>query len=297
MKRHALAAAALLLAAAARAAEPAKKGSTEISQDITVRAKAAAPALAVPPPSASKPVVDEVLRSLDLGRGEGSGPRAETVRVAPESARLETPFPEPPFLALSPENIRALYDSWTFEVREADGGIVTKSEGVGVLRERVDWDGAGADGRLEIAPGKRYFYRFTGRRGGREFVVESDPVDVESFTRRQYGGETRMEVAIEDVFVEGKTAFATGAERYLARMADALRAGDPRPDGTYRFELYSKDARGKLAKARAKALLKRLAAALSADPAKVKLSVLPAERSEALAAFVPPSKGPRLHIE
>ena len=285
----------LLAAASALAAAPAKgKAATEISQDITVKAKAAGPALAVPPPSASRPVVDEVLSSIDLGRGGYGKPAAETVRVTPESSRLEAPFPEPPFLALSPENIRALYDSWTFEIRDADGGIAMRTEGVGVLREAVDWDGAGPDGRLALAAGKRYRYRFTGRRGSREFVIESDPVDIKSFTRRQYGGETRLEAAVDEVFTDGKATFATGAERYLDRMTDALRAGDPRPDGTYRFELYAKDLRGKLVAARVKALVKRVSAALRCDPAKVKVQPLPAERSEALAAFVPPMKGPAL---
>jgi len=283
----------LVAAAALAAAAPASK--TEISQDITVHGKASGPALAVPPPSPSKPVVNEVLSSLTLGRGEGTPP--ETVRVTPESTRLERPFPEPPFLALSPENIRALYDSWTFEVRAVDGEIVSRTEGVGLLREKVDWDGAGPDGRLSIAAGRRYRYRFVGRRGGREFVIESDPVTLTSFTHREYAGETRLEVAIFEIFTEGKSSFATGAERYLDAMADALRAGEARADGTYRFELYSPKPREKLAAARVKALKKRLAASLRADPDKVKVSPLPAERGEGLAALVPPSKGARLRIE
>lgn len=284
----------LLAAAAALAAEPPSK-KTEISQDITVHGKASGPALAVPPPSPSKPVVNEVLNSLTLGRGEGAPP--ETVRVTPESTRLERPFPEPPFLALSPENIRALYDSWTFEVRAVDGEIVSRAEGIGLLREKVDWDGAGPDGRLSIAAGRRYRYRFVGRRGGREFVVESDPVTLKSFTHREYAGETRLEAAVEEIFADGKSSFATGAERYLDAMADALRAGEARADGTYRFELYSPKPREKLAAARVKALKKRLAASLRADPDKVKVSPLPAERGEGLAALVPPSKGARLRIE
>lgn len=284
-----------LLAAAALAAEPAPKAS-EISQDITVRGKAAGPAPSVPPPSAAKPVVDEVLESLTLGRGKGDAPPA-TVRVTPESARLEKPFPEPPFLALSPENIRALYDSWTFEVRAADGEIVSRAEGIGLLREKVDWDGAGPDGRLSVAAGRRYRYRFVGRRGGREFVIESDPVTLTSFTHREYAGETRMEVAVYEVFPDGKSTFATGAERYLDAMTDALRAGEPRPDGTYRFELYAAQPRAKLTAARAKALVKRLAASLGADADKVKVAPMPAERGEGLAVLVPPSKGARLRIE
>lgn len=285
----------ILLAVAAHAAAPSKPKS-ELSQDITVHAKAAAPALAVPPPSAAKPVVDEVLGSLSLGRGEG-GAKPETVRVTPETMRLEKPFPEPPFLALSPENIQAIYDSWTFEVRGMDGEFMARSEGVGLLREKLDWDGAGPDGRLSLVAGKRYRYRFIGRRGGREFIVESDPVTIKSFTHREYAGETRLEAVIDEIFTDGKSTFATGYDRYLEAMTDSLRTGEPRRDGTYRFELYSAQPRGKLAAARAKALRKKLASALKADPAKVKVTVMPAERGEAIAALVPPSKGARLRNE
>jgi hypothetical protein len=227
--------------------------------------------------------VDVVLGSLSLGRGERKAP-PPTVRVTPESGRVERPFPEPPFLALSPENIRALYDSWTFEVRAVDGDVVFKSDGVGLLREKLDWDGAGPDGRLWVAAGRRYRYRFTGRRAGREFVIESDPVALTSFMHREYAGETRLEVAAYEIFTEGKATFATGAERYLEAMTDALRAGEPRRDGTYRFELYAPQPRGKLARARAKALKKKLAAALRADEEKVTVAPMPVERGEALAA-------------
>jgi hypothetical protein len=286
----------LLLAAAALAADPASTGKSEMSQNITVVGKAAAPTLSVPPPSPSKPIVDEVLQSLALGRGAGpAGP--ETVRVSPETTRLERPFPEPPFLALSPENIRALYDAWTFEIRSDDGELATRSEGVSILRESIDWDGSGPDGRLAIAAGRRYHYRFTGRRGGREFAIESDPVLIQSFTRREYAGETRLEAAIDEIFPDGKSSYATGAERYLDAMAEALRAGDARADGSYKFELYTKKPRGKLAAARAKALAKTFAAALLVEPKRVKVSPLPVERGEALAAFVPPSKGARIGNE
>jgi hypothetical protein len=264
-----------------------------MSQNITVVGKAAAPSLSVPAPSPSKPVVDEVLQSLSLGRGAGpSGP--ETVHVSPETSRLERPFPEPPFLALSPENIRALYDAWTFAILSDDGEIAARSEGVSILRESIDWDGSGSDGRLAIVAGRRYHYRFTGRRGGREFAIESDPVPIKSFTRREYAGETRLEVAVEEIFPDEKSSYATGAERYLDAMAEALRAGDARADGTFKFELYAKAPRGKLAAARAKALAKTFAAALLVEPLRVKVALMPVERGEALAAFVPPAKGARI---
>ena len=285
----------MLLAAAAFAADS-SSGKSEMSQNITVVGKAAAPTLAVPPPSPSKPVVDEVLHSLSLGRGAGpSGP--ETVHVSPETSRLERPFPEAPFLALSPENIRALYDAWTFEIRSDDGELATRSEGVSILRESIDWDGSGPDGRLVLSPGRRYHYRFTGRRGGREFAIESDPVTIKSFIRREYAGETRLEVTIDEIFPEEKSSYATGAERYLNAMAEALRAGDARADGTFKFELYTKFPRGKLAAARVKALAKTFAAALLSDPKRIQIQPMPVERSEALSAFVPPSKGARLGNE
>ena len=285
----------LLLAVSALAADS-SSGKSEMSQNITVVGKAAAPTLAVPPPSPSKPVVDEVLQSLSLGRGAGSsGP--ETVHVSPETSRLERPFPEAPFLALSPENIRALYDAWTFEIRSDDGELATRSEGVSILRESIDWDGSGPDGRLALVPGRRYHYRFTGRRGGREFAIESDPVTIQSFLRREYAGETRLEVAIDEIFPDGKSSYATGAERYLNAMAEALRAGDARADGIFKFELYTKVPRGKLVAGRVKALAKTFASALLTDPKRVIIQPMPVERGEALAAFVPPSKGARLGNE
>jgi hypothetical protein len=285
-------------AAAAFAASPGAggQGQSEISQDITVKGKAGGPSLALPPPAASKPVIEEVLHSLSLGR-KGELSAQPTVRVTPEMMRFERPFPEPPFLAFSPENIRALYDDWTFEVRSEDGQIVSHTEGVGSVRETLDWEGSGVDGRLAVSAGHRYHYRFTGRRGGREFAIESDPVLLKSFTRRQYGGETRLEAAIDEIFPDGKAAFATGAERYLDVMADALRAGDARADGSYRFELYGEKPRGKLAAARLAALVDRFSSALGAESSRIQVSLLPSERGPALAAFVPPAKGERLRNE
>ncbi|UPT72848.1 MAG: hypothetical protein M0D55_13070 [Elusimicrobiota bacterium] len=160
----------------------------ELSEDITVKARAAGAAgVQVAPPTASKPVIDEVLRSLSLGRGR-LAPAAERIRVGGDVARYLRPYPEAPFLALSPANIVALYDEWSFEVLDNEGEIVMKSDGVGMLNEKIDWDGAGPDGRLAVVAGRSYRYRFTGRRAGRAFVVESDPVPLRSFTWREYAG-------------------------------------------------------------------------------------------------------------
>lgn len=265
---------------------------TELSQDITVKAKAAGPGLVVPPPSASKPVIEEVLRSLDLAKDAGT-PGSTRIRVGGDPGRFDRPFPEPPYLALSPANIEALYDSWTFEVF-AEREPVWRAEGVGILRERLDWEGQGPTGALALSAGRSYRYRFTGRRGGRSFVIESEPVRLDSFVHREYVGETRLEAAVGLVFEEGKAVFAKTARPYLDQMAERLRLGEPRADGTYRFELYVPDARAKLAQERAKALVKRFADHLVVGTARVKVALIPETRGEALACFLAASKGPGL---
>jgi hypothetical protein len=210
---------------------------------------------------------------------------------------LQEPFAQPPFLALSPQHIRAYYDSWTFEIRNDANEVVSQSDGVGVVRESIEWDGAGPDGRLELAPGRAYHYRFIGKSGKQQFIIESDPVMIKSFSRRQYGGETRLEVSIDEIFIDGRTALAPGADRYISLMVEALRNGEKREDGSYRFELYSSHVRGPLTKARVNALIRDVSAALHVDAVHVSVLPMPAERGEALAVFLPASKGARLHVE
>ncbi|MBI2788616.1 MAG: hypothetical protein HYX59_08045 [Elusimicrobia bacterium] len=287
--------ASLLLALALSAwAAPSK---SELSQDMTIKARAAGGAgVQVAPPTASKPVIDEVLRSLSLGRG-AKAPAAERIRTGGDVARFQRPFPEPPFLALSPANIVAVYDEWSFEVLDNEGDIVWKSDGVGMLNEKVDWDGGGPDGRLAVVAGRSYHYRFTGRRAGRAFVVESDPVPLKSFTHREYAGETRLEADLALIFEDGKAEFTKDAGTWIDAFASRLRLGEPRADGNYKLELAAKEVRAKLTQARAKALGRRLAKSLLVAPERVVVGLMPAMRGEAVSAFLPPSKGPALRVE
>ncbi len=282
----------LLLSALAGAAE----SKSAISEDITIKARAAATGIQVAPPSASKPVIDEVLRSLSLGRG-ARAPAAERIRAGGDVARFSRPFPEPPFLALSPANIVAVYDEWAFEVLEDTGEIVWKTDGIGMLQERLDWDGSGPNGLLAVIPGRSYRYRFTGRRAGRAFVIESDPVPLRSFSHAEYAGETRLEAEMGLIFEQGKDAFAKDSKQWLEAIASRLRLAEPRVDGSYRLELAMKDLRGPLAEKRKKALNKHFAKALLVPPAKVTVELSPAMRGEAVAALLPPSKGASLRIE
>jgi len=270
---------------------------SELSQDITIKARAAGAAgVQVAPPTASKPVIDEVLRSLSLGRG-ASAPAAERIRVGGDVARFARPFPEPPFLALSPANIEAVYDEWVFEILDSEGDIVWKSDGVGMLNDKVDWDGGGPDGRLMVVAGRSYHYRFTGRRAGRSFVVESDPVPLKSFTHREYAGETRLEADVDLFFNKESAVLVKDAGLWVDAFASRLRQGEPRADGNYKVELSAKDMRGKVTQARAKALRRSLAKSLLVAPERVVVSLMPAIRGEAVSAFLPPSKGAALRIE
>jgi len=284
----------LLALALSAGAAPSK---SELSQDMTIKARAAGGAgVQVAPPTASKPVIDEVLRSLSLGRG-AKAPAAERIRTGGDVARFQRPFPEPPFLALSPANIVAVYDEWSFEVVDNEGDIVWKSDGVGMLNEKVDWDGGGPDGRLAVVAGRSYRYRFTGRRAGRAFVVESDPVPLKSFTHREYAGETRLEADLALIFEDGKADFTKDAGTWIDAFASRLRLGEPRADGNYKLELAAKEVRAKLTQARAKALGRRLAKSLLVAPERVVVGLMPAMRGEAVSAFLPPSKGPALRVE
>lgn len=285
---------AALLLAAALAASAAERA--EISQDIIVRSRAAGTGVQVAPPAASAPVIDEVLRSLSLGRGAGA-PSAERVSVDPDAARFERPFPEPPFLSFSPANVEALYDEWTFEVLDDRGEAVWRSAGIGLLREVLEWDGGGPGGRLVVEPGRSYRYRFTGRRAGRAFVVESAFVPLRSFTHREYAGETRLEAAAGLFFAEGRPSLSDGGKRWVEAVAARLRAAEPRADGGYRLELLARVPGSALAKNRVRLLKRELARLLVVAPERVRVDRVPAPRGEAVAALLPPSRGGSLRIE
>ncbi len=261
-----------------------------ISQDITVKSKAAGPALAVPAPAAAPAVVDEVLDSLSLGRGDA--PQAPVTRVSVDESRLAGEFPPPPFLDFSPARVAARYDAWTFEVLDGERAV-WRREGSGPARERLSWDGAGRDGRLAAAAGRAYRYRFTGRRGGGSFVVESDPVTLRSFSRREYLGDTRLEVAASELFDDG-ARLSSRAGRYLRAIAARLEADGASGGDAPRFVLRSPRPRSPLAQARARALAAALAAALkSSSPPSVEVASDP-RGADAFDAFLPVPRGPTL---
>ncbi|MBI4372007.1 MAG: hypothetical protein HY552_06895 [Elusimicrobia bacterium] len=287
--------ASLLLAAAALAAAAGASREAAAPQDASIQARSPGPGLAVPPPEPAPAVVDEVLDSLLLGRGRG-GPAPARVGVTPEPARAPRPFPEPPYLALSPANIEALYDAWIFEV--FDGlELVFRSEGIGLLQEPLEWAGEGSDGRTAAVAGRGYRYRFTGRRGSRSFLIDSEPVRLDSLSRPEFSGATRLEAAASALFKEGQAEFADSAKLLLDALVERLRPPEARPGGVCRLAFYAFKPRSAAAKARAEALSGFLTSALRLKPSQVEVSVLPAESGEILAVVMPPSSGPIFQLD
>ncbi len=262
------------------------KDRPEIREEVTVRAKGGGPPLQLPPPTADKAVLQEVLSSLKLLR---DGPPAATVRLSAWARRLELPFPEPPYLALSPKAVAADHDSWAFEVLE-EGRVVWRSEGRGRIAERIAWEGTGPAGEMAARVGRSYQFRFTGR-GEKPFVISSEPLALKSLSYRDNLGRLRLEAAVSELFQEGKAAWRAGSDKYLAALAGRLRLLDPRSEPAL-FVLYAEKPKSALARARARTLRLYFSKRLLVAPSLVAVDILArAGREEAVACLLPPEAG------
>lgn len=277
----------LLLAAALQAKE---SDASALQQDISIRGKAAAGAgVQVSAPRADRAVADEVINSLDLTRKSQRAPVPHAT-VSGSSQRLERPFPEPPFLTLSPRTASDAYDRWTFEVFDESERVYSQS-GNGRLREALVWDGAGEAGGTAVRVERSYSFRFTGWDGDRAFVISSDPIRLSSLSYREFLGETHLEVSNEAVFSEGEASFAAGSSRFLNALGERLRRANLQGQ-PYRLTLYHDKPRGKLASARGRLVKKFFAKYLVITPERVEVDVLSAgARGEALACVLPPERG------
>lgn len=270
------------------AAENTKK--TEISQEISIKAEGVAgPSIQVPRPRPDKEVVDEVVRSLDLYKGEHKG-EAPGLTVPAGSRRLSRPFPEAPYLVFNPSAVQAPYDSWIFEV-VSGAEVVWRTEGAGRIKEPIEWDGTGSAGDTVIRVEKAYRFRFTGKNGPAEFAIASEPVTLKSLSYREYLGETRLEVATSALFARGKAAFGAGSDEFLAVIADRLRRVDA-VGSPYRFLLYDAAPKAELARARARKLKDYFSKLLLINPKLVEIDVLTAgARGESAVCVLPVEKG------
>lgn len=281
-----------LIFAGAGWAAPDEDGKTSVNEQITVKSHTNLGPLPVPPPSPTKALIDDVLSTLSFSKEKSS---VETVRVSPDVSRLALPFPDPPFLAFSPENIQANYDSWTFVVLNESEKPVWTSEGTGHLRDQVEWDGRGHDGRIALVPGHSYRYRFTGVRGSKKFRVESERIQFRSFSRPEVVGQKLYCVWSDVLFEANSDQLGPDAGTYLDAMLDAWRASG-QPAGTiYRGDFHFLTSRS-LAAARLAELRKHISDGLLVPPARIQIDLAPGP-GDFLSVDIAPPEGATLRIE
>jgi len=287
---------AFLFAASAAQAADRPKGKSEIQQEISIKAEGSAgPKITLPPPRGDKEVVDEVVRSLDLYKNDQKA-AAPGLTVPAGSRRLSRPFPEAPYLVFTPNAVQTPYDSWIFEVISG-AETIWRTEGLGRVKEPIEWDGSGSAGDTVVRVEKSYRFRFTGRNGPGEFTIASEPVTLKSLSYREYLGETKLEVASSVFFAKGKAAFAEEAEPYLTIFSERLRRVDLK-DQTYRFVIYDREPKRALAKARAEKIRRYFAKQLLITAKRVEVDVLTAgARGEAVVCVLPAEKGASIHNE
>lgn len=261
-----------------------------IREEIAVRAEApAGPAVIAPAPRAGRPVTDEAIRALDLESFERRARPA--ARLAPGLKRLKRPFPEPPYLSLSPRAVVARYDRWAFEVFCADQ-LVRREDGDGRLAQRLDWDGSGEGTSPAVRVDAPCRFRFTGWDGPASFTLESEPIVLASLALKEFLGDTRLEVSNAVLFEPGKAAISSQGKSYLDALSDRMRRAPVRAEESYKLTLYHDTPQGKLARARAVALQRLLAKALVINPRRVEVSVLAVDtRGAVLSCLLPAERG------
>lgn len=284
---------ALLLSLAVAAGAASNGGSDDALAPVEVNVKpgaASGPSVQVPPPRPTPAVVNEVIGTLDLGRAEGDdAPGAQHVRGG--SKRLARPFPEPPFLTLSPASIAADYDGWEFEVL-AGNDVLWRTAGDGRLSERVEWDGSGTAGDVVARVGVPYRFRFLGRSEGAPLLIVSDPVTLKSMLLREFLGNIDLEVADDVLFEPRKAEFSLEAPAYLAEMSERMRRANIQAGGTYKLVYYDDAPDGRLARARARLLRSHFSHELLVPLDRVEVTVRrTGERGAATVCILPPEKG------
>lgn len=259
--------------------------------EVSIKAKAASgPAVQVPPPRPDRIVVDEVIRTLDLGRSAPLSEQAAKGTIKAASKRLSEPFPEAPFLTLSPKTIEAAYDGWSFEVL-IEHEVVYKTEGPGEMREPLDWDGSGAADEIAARVDAPYSFRFVGRGDGAPIVLVSEPYALKSLRHRDYLGTTHLELSTSLLFQKGKAAFTLDAGPYLVALAERMRRANM-GGAPYKFTLYDDQPRSELAKKRARAVARHFSKELLIAPERVQVEALTAgRRGRALVCVLPPEQG------
>ncbi|MBI4375654.1 MAG: hypothetical protein HY549_04300 [Elusimicrobia bacterium] len=282
-----------VLLAASTASEP---ETSQIRQKITIKSRGSSgPPVQLPQPEVSPAVIDEVVRTLDIYKKPVEIKTPE-VKVQARFSRLEQPFPEPPYLSLSPRSIASPYESWVFEV--LDGGqVLWKTEGQGPLKERIEWSGSDQEGRQAARVGRPYHFRFTGKRAEGSFVVASEPIALKSLAVKQYLGDIHLEAANSLLFEPDKPALRSEAEPFLEAMGRALRRTDLRQKAC-KMILYDEQPQSRFAKSRAALLKRYFSRFLLINANRIELEIQPiGERGEITVAVVSADRGPTIKME
>ncbi len=260
------------------------------NQEIEVRGKAKAPAAdpKIPLAAPTRPVVDEVIRSLDVYKTDYSA-KLPAVEDAAGPRRGNRPFPGSPFLAMETGQFPFPYDRWVFEV--LDGRFVIWSTGdEGKADELVTWDGLDSSGGFAVKTGTPYKFRFTGIKGKESLSVLSKEVVFSSLLLRETLGAARLEVVTETLFMEGKAAISKEGERHLQALCSRLRR--VRESVAYRVQVHDLAPKSALSKKRRAALEKFLRAELLASPGRLKVELLPpGERGAVVEVQLPAEEG------
>jgi hypothetical protein len=274
----------LLLAALAWADDEPPKDASILKQEFTIKARNQGPKLAIPSPSLGPAFAQEVIETLDLGRGK---PGATIKAPLPKlKERLARPFPTPPYLAFKPKPGGPAYDRWGFEVWGREQ--VWQQSGEGALTERVDWDGSAFSGGVAARVEQPFFFRFRGYKGQEVYILESEPIVLKSMYYAMVLGDRRMEVATSLLFKDGTAEWPLDAVLLLGELSDRLRRVTLGANQPYHLILYQKTPGSALSQKRAKALRKHLSEALFVAPAKIMIDLKPvADRGEALVCLLP----------
>ncbi|MFA6092908.1 MAG: hypothetical protein WCU88_13660 [Elusimicrobiota bacterium] len=266
-----------------------------VSQDITIKGKGlGAPPVEAMPPEPDAAVVDEVVESLSLYRSEDEIVLPK-LRLSALERRLRAPFPEPPFLLLSPQPVTRDCSHWRLEARSEDE-VLWRAEGAGPLRERMDWNGTDEAGRMAVRAGGRYHLRLKAERGAKTYVLETEPVDIPSLIYHDAMGSSRMEISLERLFSPGSAKVLKEYSELLDALAEKMDSSFGR-DEPLRMELRVRKS-SPLNRKRAQALRRYAASHLMVNPERIRVELSSEDgRGEALSCLLPIEKGATIRTE
>jgi hypothetical protein len=295
MRLLALAAAALWASPAAGPAPEKEKGSV-VSQNITIKGKAAhGPPVTVPPPMLDKAALDEVARSLEFLNSKHQ-PSLADIPASSAAKNLLKTFPEPPYLLFQPRWFPYPADAWRFEVL-ADGKVVFRVQGRGKPAEAIGFDGVDSVGRVLVRAGQKLRWRFTGFDAGSELALQSVEIEALSLSYKDTWGALHLEAPNSKIFVAGEPRLSDEGAEFLAEMASRMDRLIGRSK-VHPVVLFQAEPDSRLAQGRAKALAAYFSKHLLLSPELISVDLRPVDdRGDVTACEFPPDKGAVIRSE